>query len=164
MEVKGVSELLRRRVSAIILAASCDGAPAICCANKVDVPVIAIDRFVPADIDQVAVEITEPTAVLVDHLASIRHTRIAVITGRARLTTVEHSASYQLGLRLNGNEVRPDHEANGDSSEVGAEVALGQLLSVPEPPTALVAGSSRMNIGAMRALRNAGLKVPVDWP
>ncbi|MFV8183396.1 substrate-binding domain-containing protein [Streptomyces sp. M2] len=32
----------------------------------------------------------------------------------------------------------------------------------PQPPTALVAGNNRMTIGAMRALRNAGLKVPGD--
>lgn len=163
MEVKAVSELLRRRVSAIILAASSDGAQAIRYAHKVDIPVIAIDRFVPADVDQVAVANTEPTAVLVDHLASIGHTRIAMLTGRDGLTTtVERRAGYRLGLRRNGIEVRPDYEADGDSSEDGAETALQQLLSLPEPPTALVAGNNRMTIGAMRALRNAGLKVPGD--
>ncbi|WP_327592700.1 substrate-binding domain-containing protein [Streptomyces chartreusis] len=45
MEANAVSELPCRRVSAITLAASCDGSQAICYANKVDVPVIAIDRL-----------------------------------------------------------------------------------------------------------------------
>lgn len=164
-EIKAVSELLRRRVSAIILAASGDGTQAIRYAGKVDVPVIAIDRFVPAPVDQVAVDNAEPTATLVDHLASVGHTRIAMITGRAGLTTTEERRDgYRLGLRRNGIEVHADarHEADGDSSEEGAEAAVGRLLSLPEPPTALIVGNNRMTIGAMRALRDAGLAVPRD--
>ncbi|MFI6551305.1 LacI family DNA-binding transcriptional regulator [Streptomyces prunicolor] len=162
-EIKAVSELLRRRVSAIILAASGDGAQAIRYADKVDVPVIAIDRFVPAAIDQVAVDNTEPTAILVDHLASVGHTRIAMITGRGGLTTtLERRDGYRLGLRRNRIEADHRYEADGDSSEEGAEAAIGSLLSLPEPPTALVVGNNRMTIGAMRALRDAGLTVPQD--
>jgi LacI family transcriptional regulator len=162
-EIKAVSELLRRRVSAIILAASGDGTQAIRYAHKVDVPVIAIDRFVPAAIDQVAVDNAEPTATLVDHLASIGHTRIAMITGRDGLTTtVERRNGYRLGLRRNDIEADPHYEADGDSSEEGAGAAVGRLLSLAEPPTALVAGNNRMTLGAMRALRDAGLDVPED--
>ncbi|MFJ6737548.1 LacI family DNA-binding transcriptional regulator [Streptomyces sp. NPDC091279] len=162
-EIKAVGELLRRRVSAIILAASGDGSPAIRYAGKVDVPVIAIDRFVPAGVDQVAVDNAEPTAFLVDHLAAVGHTRIAMVTGRAGLTTTrERRAGYLLGLRRNGIEADPRHEADGDSSEDGAGVAVGRLLGLAEPPTALVVGNNRMTIGALRALRDAGLSVPGD--
>ena len=162
-EIKAVSELLRRRVSALILAPSGDGAQAIRYAGQVDVPVVVIDRFVPAPVDQVAVDNAEPTAALVDHLASIGHTRIAMLTGREGLTTTtERRQGYRLGLRRNDIEPDPRYEADGDSSEEGAEAAVARLLSLPEPPTALVAGNNRMTIGAMRALRNAGLGVPRD--
>ncbi|HEY9441215.1 MAG TPA: LacI family DNA-binding transcriptional regulator, partial [Streptomyces sp.] len=128
-EIKAVSELLRRRVSAIILAASGDGTQAIRYANKVDVPVIAIDRFVPADVDQVAVDNAEPTAALVDHLASAGHTRIAMIAGRSGLTTtVERREGFRLGLRRNGIVGDASLEADGDSSERGAEAAVAALL------------------------------------
>lgn len=162
-EIKAVSELLRRRVSAIILAASGDGTQAIRYANKVDVPVIAIDRFVPADVDQVAVDNAEPTAALVDHLASAGHTRIAMIAGRSGLTTtVERREGFRLGLRRNGIVGDARLEADGDSSERGAEAAVAALLRLPHPPTALVVGNNRMTIGAVRALRDAGLAIPGD--
>ncbi|MEU6575635.1 LacI family DNA-binding transcriptional regulator [Streptomyces sp. NPDC046805] len=162
-EIKAVGELLRRRVSAVLLAPSGDGAQALSYAGRVDVPVVVIDRFVPAAVDQVAVENTEPTAALVDHLASIGHTRIAMITGREGLTTTaERTDGYRRGLRRNGIDADPRYESCGDSSEEGASAAVVRLLSLPAPPTALVAGNNRMTIGAMRALRDAGLRVPED--
>lgn len=162
-EIKAVSELLRRRVSAVLLAPSGDGAQSIHYASQVDIPVVVIDRFVPAEVDQVAVDNAEPTATLVDHLASVGHTRIAMITGREGLsTTVERRDGYRTGLRRNGIEPVPRYEAAGDSSEEGAEAAVASLLSLPEPPTALVVANNRMTIGAMRALREAGMSVPQD--
>ncbi|WP_330455680.1 LacI family transcriptional regulator [Streptomyces sp. NBC_00820] len=162
-EIKAVGELLRRRVSAVLLAPSGDGAQALSYADRVDVPVVVIDRFVPAGVDQVAVDNAEPTAALVDHLASIGHTRIAMITGREGITTTdERRDGYRTGLRRNGIDTEPRYEAGGDSSEEGAAAAVGRLLALPEPPTALVVGNNRMTIGAMRALRDAGLRVPAD--
>ncbi|MZG15540.1 substrate-binding domain-containing protein [Streptomyces sp. SID5914] len=162
-EIKAVSELLRRRVSAVVLAPSGDGAQSIHYAGQVDIPVIVIDRFVPAPVDQVAIDNTEPTATLVDHLVSLGHSRIAMITGREGLTTTtERRDGYRLGLRRNDVEPVPPYEVDGDSSEEGAEEAVGRLLALPEPPTALVVGNNRMTIGAMRALRAAGLSVPQD--
>ncbi|WP_405782898.1 LacI family DNA-binding transcriptional regulator [Streptomyces sp. NBC_00859] len=162
-EVKAVSELLRRRVSAIILAPSGDGSTAIHYARQVDIPIIVIDRFVAAPVDQIAVDNVEPTAVLVEHLASLGHTRIAMLTGRKGLsTTTERLAGYRTGLARNGIGPDASLEADGDSTEDGAAQAVRRLLNLPRPPSAIVAGNNRMTIGSMRALRDAGLSVPAD--
>ena len=162
-EIKAVSELLRRRVSAILLAPSGDGSTAIHYARQVAIPIVVIDRFVPAQVDQIAVDNVEPTAALVEHLASVGHTRIAMITGRRGLaTTSERLTGYRAGLTRTG--LRPDSslEADGDSTEDGAAQAVRRLLDLRRPPTALVTGNNRMTIGSMRALRDAGLGVPHD--
>jgi LacI family transcriptional regulator len=41
-------------------------------------------------------------------------------------------------------------------------LGAGLFLSKTKPPTALVVGSNRMTIGAMRAIRDSGLTVPDD--
>ncbi|NEB77409.1 LacI family transcriptional regulator [Streptomyces sp. SID14478] len=162
-EIRAVSELLRRRVSAIILAPSGNGSTAITYAAQVDTPIVVIDRFVDAAVDQIAVDNVEPTARLVDHLASLGHTRIAMITGRTGLaTTTERLRGYRLGLSRSGLPHHPPLEQDGDSTEGGAEKALHRLLTLDQPPTAIVAANNRMTIGSMRALREAGLTVPDD--
>lgn len=162
-EVRAVSELLRRRVSAIVLAPTGDATTAIHYAGQVEVPIVVIDRFVDAPVDQIAVDSVEPTAALVEHLASLGHTRIAMVTGRRGLTTTtERLTGYRTGLTRNGLVPDPVLEAEGDSTEEGAAEAVRRLLALDRPPTAVVAGNNRMTIGSMRALRDAGLRVPDD--
>lgn len=45
--------------------------------------------------------------------------------------------------------------------EGGYEMA-SRLLSLPEPPTALICGSDALAVGAMTAIRHSGRKVPTD--
>lgn len=162
-ELRAVSELLRRRVSAVILAPSGDAAQVLRYAHQVDIPVVIIDRFVDAAVDQIAVENLEPTAKLVDHLVSIGHRAIGMVAGREGLsTTRERVDGYRLGLGRNGIEAEPRYLANGDSSEEGAEAAVHAMLDLPQPPTALVVGNNRMTIGTMRALCALDRKVPDD--
>lgn len=107
----------------------------------------------------------EPTATLVEHLATLGHTRIAMVSGREGLsTTTERLDGYHAGLIRNGIDPDPGLVAGGDSTEEGAAEAVRRLLAVQRPPTAIVAGNNRMTLGSMRALRDAGLRVPDDIP
>ena len=51
---------------------------------------------------------------------------------------------------------------SGGSSSGPAEDALHALLGLAERPTALIVGNNSMTIGAMRAARDAGVRVPQD--
>jgi LacI family transcriptional regulator len=163
MELRAVGELLRRRVNAIILAPSGDGVDCLRYAQQVDVPVIVLDRFVEATVDQIGVENIESTAQLVDHLVAIGHTAIGMIAGRPGLsTTTERVRGFHLGLERNHIVADPAYVVSGDSQAESAREAVLQLLSQPDPPTTLVVGNNRMTIGVMRALRELGRKVPED--
>jgi LacI family transcriptional regulator, galactose operon repressor len=50
----------------------------------------------------------------------------------------------------------------GDFRQSSGERAVEQLLSRPQRPTAIVASDGLMAIGAMKALRRAGLDIPAD--
>ena len=59
-------------------------------------------------LDQIGSENVEPTAQLVDHLASCGHSRIGMVVGSPQLsTTLERLAGYELGLERNGLAFEP---------------------------------------------------------
>jgi LacI family transcriptional regulator len=162
-ELRAVSDLLGRRVEAIVLAPSADPSGALRHAHLQDVPVVLIDRLIKEDVDQIGSENLEPTAELVDHLVSIGHRRIAMISGRPGLsTTEERVAGYRLGLKRNHLRDNTDYLISGDSGDDAAQQAFLKLLALPKPPAALVVGNNRMTIGVMRGAREAGMKIPDD--
>jgi LacI family transcriptional regulator, galactose operon repressor len=162
-ELRAVSDLLSRRVEAIILAPSADPAGAMRHAALQEVPVILIDRFTDDNVDQIAVENVMATAGLVDHLAQHGHQRIAMISGRKGLSTSEErTAGFELGLRRNDIDPRGALILAGDSRDDVAEEAFRAMLAESDPPTAVVVANNRMTIGVMRAARNAGIRIPED--
>jgi len=162
-ELRAVSDLLSKRVEAIILAPSADPTRALRHAQQQGVPVVLIDRTAAADVDQIATEGKESTAVLVEHLASVGHRRIAMISGKPGLgTTEERVHGYRLGLRRAGIRFSRELLVSGYSTAEGAEAALGELLRLRTPPSAVIAGNNRMTIGVLRAARQADLDVPGD--
>jgi LacI family transcriptional regulator len=162
-ELRAVSELLSRRVEAIVLAPSADPSRALQHARQQGVPVVLIDRMIEADVDQIAAENEQPTALLVDHLVGLGHRRIAMVSGKSGLTTTEERvAGYRLGLRRNGLRFAKQYVVSGDSTDEGAEKALQNLLALPKPPSAVVVGNNRMTIGVLRGARDAQLNVPAD--
>jgi LacI family transcriptional regulator len=84
-----------------------------------------------------------------------------MVAGREGLaTTAERVQGFRLGLRRNKIAASRDLIASGANLE--AYDVTRRFLSLPKPPTALVVGSNRMTIGAMRAIRDAKLCVPDD--
>jgi LacI family transcriptional regulator len=156
-----VATLLSRRVDAVVLAPSHDPTAVIAQVTQRKLPIVLIDRFFDAPVDQVASENTGPTAQLVDHLASLGHRRIGMIVGLEGLaTTIERLEGFRLGLRR--NKLRAASELIASGANLEAYNVARRFLSKPKPPTALVVGSNRMTIGVMRAIRDCGLTVPDD--
>jgi LacI family transcriptional regulator len=160
-QTQAVATLLSRRVDAVILAPSHNPTPLIELVTQRNLPIVLIDRLFDAQVDQIGSENTEPTAQLVDHLASLGHRRIGMVAGREGVaTTVERLEGFRSGMRRNKVRVSSNLIASGANLEA-YNVAL-RFLSMPKPPTALVIGNNRMTIGVMRAIRDAKLTVPDD--
>lgn len=163
-ELQIVRALHARRVDGLLLAPSADTtAGTLAQLAAQNIPVVLIDRLASEEFDQVGTENEAPTAQLVKHLASHGHQRIAMVSGLAGLsTTTERIAGYRRGLAENGLNYDPALVVSGGSRPDLAQAAVQTLLALPTPPTALVVGNNAMTIGAMRALREAGLIVPRD--
>jgi LacI family transcriptional regulator len=97
----------------------------------------------------------------VEHLIRLGHTRIATITGPLSMA---HGEDRLLGYRqaLEAHHLPVDEKliVGGDYTEPSGSVGVQRLL--PASPTAIFAASDMMAIGALKALREAGLRVPDD--
>ena len=127
-------------------------------------PIVLVDRDLP--------ELGAP-AVLLDnegaaysavwHLITRGHRRIAMLTGRAAIsTTTERVAGYRRALNEADIEVDDRLVVSGESTSEGGAMAANAVLDVNEPPSAIFSGNNLMSIGALQAIVNRGQVVPDD--
>lgn len=92
------------------------------------------------------------------HLATLGHERIAFVGGPERnADAAERRRGYRDGI----GKATPI-EIVGDFTEEGGQRAVKSLLTLPSRPTAIFAANDSMALGALSALRDAGLRVPDD--
>ena len=101
------------------------------------------------------------------HLIDLGHRRIAHISGDpddelAFTTHLDRRRGYQAALRAAGLRPDPSLDVESQFTIDGGNRAAAELLARGEPPTAIFAACDEMAMGAMTALRDAGLRVPQD--
>ncbi len=98
-----------------------------------------------------------------EHLLSLGHRRIGAITGpHGWVASVHRLDGYQAALAGAGVLADPDLVAKGNFTSESGHGGATQLLSLPEPPTAIFAFNDEMAVGAMRAAEERGFRIPVD--
>ena len=95
----------------------------------------------------------------ISHLIRLGYRRIGTITGPANSTVgIDRREGYLKALTERGANVDETLMVEGDFTETGGYYAMQKLL--PAKPDAIFAASDIMAIGAMRATRESGLKIP----
>ena len=102
----------------------------------------------------------------VEHLVSLGHKRIAMIAGtEGVLTGDDRVAGYRQAMAAHGLSVGGGYLVRCDFSdftEAGGERAMRRLLELPVPPTAVFTATDMMALGAIKACRQRGVRVPED--
>jgi LacI family transcriptional regulator, galactose operon repressor len=99
----------------------------------------------------------------VEHLLSLGHRRIAAITGpRGWIATDERLRGYRGALAAAGVMPDPQLEIESDFGAKGGGRAAATLFDLVDPPSAIFAFNDMLAIGAMRAARARGIRVPED--
>ncbi len=97
------------------------------------------------------------------HLLDLGHRRVGAITGPSGwMATEERLRGYHAALGVAGVLPDPELIVESDFEIAGGHIAAAQLLDLPSPPTAIFAFNDQLAIGAMRAARERGLRVPQD--
>jgi LacI family transcriptional regulator len=127
-----------------------------------DVPLVMIGRpSDPSRISFVDVDNIEGANNAVSHLVRLGYQRIATITGPLNTAVgLDRRQGYLNALNERGYPLDEALIVEGDFTEAGGYMAMQRLL--PHRPEAVFVASDTMAMGALRALRNAGLAVPRD--
>ncbi|MGP8205602.1 MAG: LacI family DNA-binding transcriptional regulator [Acidimicrobiales bacterium] len=122
-------------------------------------PLLRLDPWVPC----VSAAHRSGADQAMQHLLALGHQRIAAITGPPGwVATEDRRSGYRAALSGAGIERDPVLEVDADFELGPGAVAAGRLLELPEPPTAIFAFNDSIALGAMRAARERGVRVPED--
>ncbi|MBS0971124.1 MULTISPECIES: DNA-binding transcriptional regulator CytR [Yersiniaceae] len=127
-------------------------------------PMVMANEFAP-ELELPTVHIDNLTAAFeaVHYLHRLGHQRIACIAGPEKMPLCHYRLQgYIQALRRNNLPVESHYIVRGDFSyEAGAQ-ALGTLMSLPKPPTAIFCHNDIMAMGALSQAKKLGLRVPYD--
>ncbi|MCZ8515444.1 LacI family DNA-binding transcriptional regulator [Paenibacillus filicis] len=103
------------------------------------------------------------TQIATEHLIKLGHSKIAYFSGPLNfLLSHDRLKGFRLAMVKHGLKIDESFIFEGDFYfQSGYELAA-KMLSLPDLPTALVAGSDEMAIGAIKAARALGKVVPRD--
>lgn len=125
-------------------------------------PLVLVNSSLP-NVSRVIGNNTTVAQRAVEHLYSLGHRRIGHIRAPQSVTTAhDRTTGYMNALEALGLEPDPNLIADGYFDENSGCEAMRWLLARPNPPTAVFITNDVMAIGAMRAIRGAGMKVPDD--
>lgn len=131
-----------------------------------DFPFVLIGRQPSRlDINTVDADNSHGAMMAAQHFARIGYTRIATITGPLNMVaSVDRRDGFLAGLRLAGLSISDGQVIEGDFSEQSGYDGMMRLLMLgaSQRPQAVFVASDRMAIGALKAARAAGLRVPDD--
>ena len=135
--------------------------PIVLALNGSHKPFVLFGRHPNLDVNYIDAENVRGGYEATLHLIQLGHKRIATITGPQNMIAgYDRFEGYRKALEGRGFPVLPELIAEGDFSEASGYLATQRLLAAN--PTAIFVASDTMAEGALRALRDAGLRVPQD--
>lgn len=99
----------------------------------------------------------------VQHLAALRHERIAFISGPLTLkSAVARKQAFLHSMGEIGLRIEAGYVIEGNHTMEGGMAAAQRILAIPEKPTAVICSNDMMAIGVMRESYQQGVHVPRD--
>ncbi|MFL6132717.1 MAG: LacI family DNA-binding transcriptional regulator [Nocardioidaceae bacterium] len=167
-----VRVLLSKRIDGLIVAPTSPDAEHLVAARQAGCPVVLLDRRLEDfAVDTVLVDNVAAVRDVVDRLVGAGHRRVAMVTGalsyeerRAGLpgisTGQDRVDGFLTALADAGIAEPTTYLRTGAHSPEQACALTEELIALPDRPTAVFASNSRVALGVLKAIREAGLEVP----
>ena len=158
-------ELMRTEEAAgLIIAPVREHSPTLAKAVREGLPVVIIDRRADSlAVDAVLADSFNGARAAIEHFIRLGHQRIGAINGPQHLTSGrERYAGYVAAMEAAALPVEPDWVRFGDYKQESGYRLVRELLSLPQPPTALFVANNLMTIGALNGIHEAGYNIPKD--
>jgi LacI family transcriptional regulator len=164
----GTNSYLQRcrhhRVDGVVLMGADAGEPDVQKLARSTIPCVAVDLdLVGRRTGFVISDNASGAGLAIEHLHKLGHDRIGTITGPTETRVgMDRLVGYRQALERLSLPYRDEYVQDGDFYFDSGSAAMQELLSLPDPPTAVFAASDLMAAGAIRAIEQAGLSVPAD--
>ncbi len=132
--------------------------------KKWNKPCVIADRNIPGSVfDAVVIDNFGGIYKLCSILISANHTKIAIIAGSTRLCVgLGRLNGYKQALKDHSIQIREEYIRRGTLYQSTGYSQTKELLSLSDPPTAIIAGNNLICEGCILALDDLGLKIGED--
>ncbi len=129
-----------------------------------NLPLVVVDVGPPRPkVSNIRIDYLNGLRQAVQHLAALRHQRIAFISGPLQLkTAVARESAFRRSMEEIGLPLPPGMLVEGDHTIEGGMIALGKLLAASTQPTAVICSNDLTALGVMRKSYEEGIKIPAD--
>ena len=163
-EIRSVNDLYSRGIDGLIIAPVQNSDEHIRDLRDKNFPFVLIDRcFEDIETNYVISDNEKAAYDAIVYLIELGHKRIAFLSSRREIYPVyKRLIGYQKAIAdFNLNETDELIAGTGFTFENGYDSTL-QLLSLPNPPTAMLSSGNIITIGAIQAIIDKGLSIPED--
>lgn len=160
-----INVFLNRLVDALIIAPTAGTEKQLKDLKKRNVPVVLIDRYFPGlNTDTVHLDNLNAAAKAVNHLAKLKHTKIAMLAYDTPLQHMEErKEGYKTALKENGIKFKNNWlmQASYQNIKLDVDSQLQKLLK-PLQVDALVFATNSLAVAGLKKINEMGIKVPGD--
>ena len=160
-----VDGVLRRQPLGIILVAALLPEKDLARLRSRAIPIVMMDPYGAPATDAPSIGSADWNGgfLATQHLIQLGHKRIAIITGpESMMASTARLSGYRAALEAAGIGVRRDYIRPGTFHRDDGVIEGRELLSAPEPPSAIFASSDLQALGVYEAARSLGLRIPDD--
>lgn len=131
--------------------------------ERTHITTVVIGKSCNAKLPSVQINNVQASREACEHLIKLGHRKIVTITGPCDSTTaIDRLEGYQQALKVHGIDPQEGWIYQGNFEFESGYRAAESFLSMGNGFTALFAHNDMMAIGAMKALREKGLRIPED--
>ena len=164
LEESLIKSLLSREINGVMLTRVSDESKIVTKIVQRNIPIVVIDRaFEHENVSNVVLDNDKAGRLAAAHLLGLGHRRIACITGPLKIgLSRERLKGFQAALAESGLSLPPSHLFEGNFLYQTGIEGVRALREQGASYTALWAMNDLMGFGAMRALQEAGVRVPQE--
>jgi LacI family transcriptional regulator len=163
-EAAYLQTLLEKRVDGLLVCPARARSPQLGAVVGEGVPVVFLDRAVEGvEAPVIRADGRRALGSLVDYLTKLGHERLAIISGPPETVPgAERLEAFLEKAEERGVKVPEGFVKVGDFRRPSGKAAMEELLGLEMRPTAVFAANNLMALGAIQAVKEAGLKIPKD--
>jgi LacI family transcriptional regulator len=165
LEAESIATLIERSVASVIATPAGDNVDKWARLIELGINVVFVDREIDQleHIDVVTIRNDVSAEVATRHLIGLGHTRIGFISGPATTSTGrDRVAGFRRAMASAGLTVDDELVHHIPFRGDAGSDAVGALLGMPNPPTALIVGNTAQVRSALRRIKQSEIHVPED--